>query len=416
VKIRHPGALLAAVMTLIVASCGGGESTVPTPPPASPPPPPPPPPILTTEPTPCVDGVAGDFRCAGVDLKRRVPLDDMGGQAGNDVWGWFDTLDGREYALMGMTNGTAFVDVSNPEDPIVLGRLPTATVDSAGRDIKVFLNHAYIVADDAGSHGMQVFDLTRLRGATGFETLAPDVSYGDFGSARNLAINERTGYAYAVGSDTCGGGLHMINIRVPNNPVFAGCHVAVQVQDAQCVRYSGPDVDYAGAEICFSSAGDVVEIANVSDKGAPLTLSTLAYPELGFVKQGWLTASQRYLFVSDEADETTFGANTRTIVIDVSDLDAPVYVGLYEALTSSIDHNLYLDSGRVFQANYTAGFRLLDIVDPKTARMQEVAFFDTHPETNAPSLDGAWSVYPFLGSGTILVSDIQEGLFLFRLQ
>ncbi len=415
-NIRQPGALLAAVMTLIVTSCGGGESTVAVPPPVSPPPPPPPPPVLTTEPTACVDGVAGDFRCAGVNLERRIPLEDMGGQAGNDVWGWFDSLDGSEYALMGMTNGTAFVDVSDARNPVVLGRLPTETVDSTWRDIKVYSDHAYIVADDAGSHGMQVFDLTRLRGAGAFETFAADVTYGDFGSAHNLAINERTGYAYAVGSDTCGGGLHMIDIRTPNNPIFSGCHVAVDVHDAQCVTYNGPDADYAGAEICFSSAGDVVEIANVTDKGAPVTLSTLVYPELGFAHQGWLTASQRYLIVGDEADETTFGFNTRTIVIDVSDLDMPVYVGQYEAVTSSIDHNQYVNGSRIFQANYTAGLRVLDIVDPATVNLQEVAFFDTHPATNAPSFDGAWSVYPFLGSRTILVSDIQEGLFLLRLQ
>ena len=413
---RQLAALLAAAMTLIVTSCGGGESTVAVPPPASPPPPPPPPVALTTEPTACVDGLAGDFMCAGVALERRVPLEDMGGQAGNDIWGWLDPDDGSEYALMGMTNGTAFVNVTDPKNPVVLGRLPTATVDSTWRDIKVYSNYAYVVADDAENHGMQVFDLTRLRDVTEFQTFAADVSYGDFGSAHNIAINEKTGYAYVVGSDTCAGGLHMVDIRTPNNPVFAGCHVAVDVHDAQCVNYNGADIDYTGTEICFSSAEDVVEIANVSDKGAPVTISTLEYPELGFVHQAWLTPSQKYLFVGDEQDETTFGANTRTIVIDVSDLDAPAYVGRYEAVTSSIDHNMYIESSRIFQANYTAGFRLLEIVDAATADLTEVAFFDTHPSTNAPSLDGAWSVYPYLPSRIILLSDIQEGLFILRLQ
>ena len=85
----------------------------------------------------------------------------MGGTQGNDIWGWFDAQSGNEYALMGMTNGTAFVDITDPEDPVFLGRLPTQTVESDWRDIKVYQDHAYIVADDAGAHGMHVFDLTR---------------------------------------------------------------------------------------------------------------------------------------------------------------------------------------------------------------------------------------------------------------
>ena len=141
----------------------------------------------------------------------------------------------------------------------------------------------------------------------------------------------------------------MINLSTPNNPVFAGCHTAVEIHDTQCVNYIGADTDHAGAEICVSSAEDVVEIADVSDKSSPVSLSVLAYPELGFVHQAWLTPDQRYLLVGDELDETSFGVNTRTIVLDVSDLDNPVYVGRYDAATTSIDHNLYIVGNRVYQ-------------------------------------------------------------------
>ncbi|MCH8073630.1 MAG: choice-of-anchor B family protein, partial [Proteobacteria bacterium] len=131
-----------------------------------------------------------------------------------------DALTGNEYALMGMTNGTAFVDITNPEVPVFLGRLPTQTVESLWRDIKVYQDHAYIVADNAGAHGMQVFDLTRLRGLVAPQTFSADAVYSDFGEAHNVAINENTGFAYAVGTDTCGG-LHIIDIRTPINPMMA---------------------------------------------------------------------------------------------------------------------------------------------------------------------------------------------------
>ena len=341
-----------------------------------------------------------------------MSVTDMGGVAGNDVWGWADPTTGSEYALMGMSDGTAFVDVTDPENPVFLGRMPTATTSSSWRDIKVYLNHAYVVADGAGAHGMQVFDMTRLRGVMAPQTFSPDVIYGDFANAHNLAINEGSGYAYAVGTNTCNEGLHIVDIRTPVNPVFAGCHSAFDTHDTQCVNYVGPDPDHAGQEICFSSAEDRVEIADVSLKGAATTISTFVYPDLGFVHQAWLTEDHRFLLVGDEADETTFGVPTRTQVLDVSDLDLPTFVFAYEASTSTIDHNLYVLGNRVFEANYTSGLRVLEFTDLANQQMSEIAFFDTFPGSDAAVFDGAWSVYPYLPSGNLIVSDVSNGLFV----
>ena len=342
----------------------------------------------------------------------------MDGIEGNDIWAWHDQSTGKEYALVGMTNGTAFVDITDPDDPVFLGRLPTQTVSSIWRDIKVHQDHAYIVADNAGSHGMQVFDLTRLRGMTGPQDWLPDVIYGEFENAHNLAINEQSGFAYAVGTDTCGGGLHMIDISTPNNPMRAGlgCHASGDTHDTQCVMYAGPDMDHQGAEICASSNADHVEIADVSDKNNPQTLSMLVYAQLGFVHQGWLTEDHRFLLIGDELDEGYFGVNTRTHVIDVSDLDNPVYVYAYEASTESIDHNLYILGNRVYQANYTSGLRVLEMTDLANQQMSEIAFFDTYPQSDATNFDGAWSVYPFLPSGNLVVNDRANGLFVLALQ
>ena len=341
-----------------------------------------------------------------------MPLETLGGTRGNDIWGWFDVQSGAEYALVGLTNGTAFVNVSDPENPVFLGRLPTATVASSWRDIKVYENHAYVVADNAGPHGMQVFDLTRLRGVASPQTFAADVVYGDFASAHNLAINETTGFAYAVGTNTCGSGLHIIDIRIPISPLFAGCHATVDTHDTQCVRYQGPDPDHAGSEVCISSNEDHLEVVDVTTKTAPLTLSASIYPQLGYVHQGWLTEDHRFFLVGDEADETSFGVATRTHVFDLSDLDAPQYVFAYEAATRAIDHNLYVLGNRVFEANYTTGLRVLQFGDLGNQELLEIAFFDTFPASNDAAFSGAWSVYPYLPSGTIIVSDVNNGLFV----
>ena len=334
------------------------------------------------------------------------------GAAGNDLWGWADAQTGREYALMGLTNGTAFVDVTDPQEPLVLGRLPTHTVDSFWRDIKVYGDHAYIVADDAGAHGMQVFDLKRLRGVTGPETLAADFVYGDFENSHNLAIDEDSGFAYAVATNTCGGGLHIIDIRTPINPLFAGCHDTVHTHDTQCVVYRGPDTGHRGRQICVSSNEDHLEVVDVTEKTSPLSLSSITYPQLRYVHQGWLTEDHRSFLPGDELDEIDLGLSTRTHVFDVADLDAPVYLYAHDLGTNATDHNLYVKGDLLFEANYTSGLRVLRFGDLAEGRIEEVAWFDTFPGGDAAGTEGAWSVYPYLPSGVILVSDIASGLFV----
>ncbi|MDH4005889.1 MAG: choice-of-anchor B family protein, partial [Gammaproteobacteria bacterium] len=382
----------------------------------SPPPPPPPPPSLSTGPEVCTDGDAGEFSCSGVDLRSRLPISEMDGVGGNDIWGWFDSQTGREYALMGLRNGTAFVDISDPENPAFLGRLPTQTTSSTWRDIKVYQDHAYIVADAAGAHGMQVFDLARLRGVTVSQAWLPDTVYGDFGNAHNLAINEASGFAFAVGTNTCEG-LHIIDLSDPGNPLFAGCHDVVPgTHDAQCVVYQGPDANFVDREICFNSNENHVGIADVTNKSDPITLSRSTYPQLGFVHQAWLTEDHRFLLVGDELDELNFGVPTRTHVFDASDLASPQYLYAYEAGTTTIDHNLYVLGNRVYQANYNAGLRVLEFGDLANQEIAEIAFFDTLPSNGVGAFDGAWSVYPYLPSGTIIVSDGINGLFILTLQ
>ncbi|MCH9003880.1 MAG: choice-of-anchor B family protein [Proteobacteria bacterium] len=392
---KHGKLFAMAASAMIIVSCGGGG-------PASP--------------ELCTNGSAGGFSCSGISLNAQVSLRTMGGTTGSDIWGWRDTQSGNEYALMGMTTGTAFVDVTAPLNPVFLGRLPTQTVESVWRDIKVYQDHAYIVADNAAGHGMQVFDLTRLRGQVTAQTFSADVVYGDFESAHNIAINEDTGFAYAVGTDTCGG-LHIIDITMPINPMFAGCYNLTNTHDTQCVVYQGPDADHLGREVCVSSNGpDGVEIVDVTDKFAPVMLSAGTYPQLAYAHQGWLTEDHRFFLLGDEIDELNFNVPTRIHVFDVSDLDAPVYVFAYEATTASIDHNLYIVGNRVFQASYTSGLRVLEFGDLANEELMEIAFFDTFPASDAVDFSGAWSVYPFFPSGTIIVGDRSNGLFILSMQ
>ena len=371
----------------------------------------------------CTDGVAADWECSEIDLVSFLPTKDIGGKRGvrlNDIWGWTDPETGREYALVGRSDGTSFVDVTSAEMPVYVGDLPMTpgSRPNVWRDIKVYRDHAYVVADGAGEHGVQVFDLQQLRDVT-----APPVTfeatshYPGIHSAHNIVINEDTGFGFVVGAsgggETCGGGLHMLDLSNPMELTFAGCFADPTTgrrktgysHDAQCVVYHGPDADYHGREVCFGSNETAISIADVTDKDNPVPLAMAAYPQVAYTHQGWLTEDHRYFYMNDEGDEPQgLVEGTRTLVWDVSDLDDPVLVKEYIAQTTTTDHNLYVKGNLMYQSNYGSGLRVIDISNPEDP--VEVGFFDT--------ISGSWSNYPYFKSGNIVVTGGNEGLFVVK--
>ncbi|SDG40427.1 choice-of-anchor B family protein [Psychroflexus sediminis] len=365
--------------------------------------------------TPCENGLAGAYPCDGYDLMSQISLEALSATAGNDSWGWTDPQDGKEYALMGLNNGTAFIDVSDPTAPVYLGKLPTHTQSSPWRDMKVYDNYAFIVSE-APNHGMQVFDLRRLRNSTNTPvTFNSDAHYDGFGNAHNIVISTGKAYAYVVGTSTYEGGPHIIDISNPLNPVLAGGYAgSLYTHDAQVVTYNGPDTDYTGKEIFLGCNEEEAVIVDVTVPGSPVLISTMTYSDIGYPHQGWLTENQRYFFLGDELDERDFALNTRTLVFDLQDLNNPVQHQEYFGPTSAIDHNGYLNNNLFYLSNYTAGIKIIDVTNVASQSLSEIGFFDTHPENNSTSFSGSWSNYPFFESGNILVSDIERGFFLIR--
>jgi choice-of-anchor B domain-containing protein len=373
----------------------------------------------------CIDGLADIYPCENVDLLAHMSLGDLdaSGLPVNDLWGWEDPETRQRYVLLGREDGTSFVDVTDPTDPRLVGHMmrTQGTRASVWRDVKVYGNHAFVVADGTGAHGLQVFDLTQLRSATGPDPVAFSelTRYEGFGSAHNIVINEESGFAYAVGTSLgeCTQGLHMIDVRNPARPLFAGCHRDVRTRraythDAQCVIYSGPDVRYQGREICVAANEDSIALADVTDKANPVSLGIGTYPTVQYVHQGWLSEDHRYFYQNDELDERRMGQTTRTMIWDVSDLEDPQLASEFDLGTDSIDHNLYVKGYVVYEANYTTGLRVLDVFDP--VNPFPIGHFDTTPNSQDVSYAGAWSVYPYFSDGTVAVSSRGEGLFLLR--
>lgn len=195
---------------------------------------------------------------------------------------------------------------------------------------------------------MQVFDLTQLRDLkppdNGVNVLKETAHYGEMGNTHNIVGNEDTGFMYAVGTRTCSSGLHVINVRNPTTPQFAGCFGDDgYVHDAQCVIYNGPDVRYTGKEICFCYNENTLTIVDVEDKSNMKMLSQVPYNLVYYTHQGWLIEDQSYLLLNDELDEL-YGPDprTRSMIWNVEDLENPKLTGSFFSEKQATDHNLYI--------------------------------------------------------------------------
>ena len=364
------------------------------------------------------DGMAtprgGGFDSSNVTLLSHLPLNNFTGVAstasGNDCWGYVSPS-GREYAIMGLEGGFGFVDITNPTSPVIVDTVSGPV--SLWHDVKVLGHYAYGVSE--GGSGIQVMDMSDID--NGNVSLVRNWTGGGYSTTHNIVINEEAGTMWVVGTNIGNGGLIHIDISNPSLPSLDGGWTEMYVHDAQVVTWH--DGALAGRELAFVAGGfsggfssTGLRIVDVTNPNNTQTLSTLFYPNSGYAHQVWLSSDRKYLYLNDELDEGATVSVTTTRVINVEDPANPFLHGTYTTGKAAIDHNLYTRDGVVYQANYRSGLRVFDALDP--ANPVEVAYFDTFPNSDSASFNGAWSSYPFFPSGNVIISDIERGLFVVR--
>jgi choice-of-anchor B domain-containing protein len=394
--------------------------------------------LKTAKPTTdCDNGFAGDHACENMDLLSHVPLSSFSTNpsAANDVWGFYDVNDDREYAIIGLRNGVGVVEVTDPESPRMVGSLPSQS--TAWRDIKVYQHfntetirwdsYAYVTADSA-SVGTMIIDLRSLPDEISVvstdetDISAHNVYLSNVDYSLGVALNDVEPYLHIAGSSRQGGSFNTYGLQNPQRPssVYANpsssrsnySHdvssmvVTDERKDTQCVA-GGPY-----CEIFFDFNEDNFQLWDKTRNDSPSRLSITSYQNVSYVHSGWYTEDKQVVLVHDELDEMDYNLNTTVRLFELSDLRAPSLLSTWSGPTGAIDHNGFVRGNRYYMSNYTRGMTVLDISN--TADPKEVGYFDTFPVSDNTSFNGAWGVYPYLPSGVVLISDISSGLYVVR--
>ncbi|HZF26116.1 MAG TPA: choice-of-anchor B family protein [Steroidobacteraceae bacterium] len=384
----------------------------------------------------CVQSFAGPFPCRNVDLLAQVQLAELSTRPGSmsNLWGFVDLDDNREYAVVGVSNATVVVDVTDPVNPREVGSVPGN--NSIWREVKVYqffdpaLNrhraYAYITTE-AAQGGLQIIDLSNLPTSVQLANTLRDfstshtlhISNVDYGS--NAALSGREAFLYIAGSNLNGGAYRIYSLSDPVTPQLVTVapggtgymHDSTTLfitdnRTTQCSQGHNP------CQVLVDFNESTVDLWDVTDKAQPVRLSATGYPEARYTHSGWPTTDQRFILVHDELDELRIGFQTHIYTLDIGDLLTPRLVTSYYGPDSTTDHNGYVKGNRYYVAHYRRGLEIFDLANPEALR--EVGKLDTFlsPPENVAGTDGAWGVYPFLPSGNVLISDIDNGLFVLR--
>ena len=366
---------------------------------------------------PIEGSVAGAFDSNGVQLRSWLPLASLSPAAtsGNSCWGYV-APNGAEFAIIGLSSGTAFVDITDPGAATLKAFITGPT--SLWRDVRVYNGFCY-AASEAGS-GIQVMNIGRLH-IDGVVTLVGTVlePTATTANTHTLALDEVSGFLYRAGGGATGLRIYDLNAN-PAAPTYVGAWSTVYVHEAQVKTFTtGP---YAGRQIAFccggQNTGNVntgLYIVDVTNKAAPVQLSYTTYPNARYCHQGWLDEQQQYFYINDELDEGNTVTVTTTIILDVTNLNAPTFAGTFTNGNAAVGHNLFVRGSLLYEANYRSGMRVFDL---SVSRLNppEKAFFDTFPGSDTAQFNGLWNIWPFFPSGTVIGSDIERGLFVWTIQ
>ncbi|MEP1446023.1 MAG: choice-of-anchor B family protein [Paraglaciecola sp.] len=385
----------------------------------------------------CVENSADGFECNNMSLLAHLPLSDFPNNpsAANDIWGHVDLNTQKEYAIVGLINGAAVIDVTSPTAPEVVGSI--LGLSSSWRDIKVYQYFdpaslrwkAYAYSTTEANEGLTIIDLNDLENGISLvrrqttDATAHNIYISNLDYSLNIPLAGQEPAVHILGSNLFGGSFRSYSLSDPetlgatysnssgsrNDYTHDAASLIVNDARAQtdCVQANNND-----CLVFLDFNEDELIVWDHTDKNQPIELGAGSYPNAEYTHSGWTSDDKQFVIVHDELDEQRHSLNTTLNIFDISSLTTPTLVGTWTGPTRAIDHNGFVRGNRYYMSNYERGVTVLDITDPSSP--VEVGFFDTYPVSNNAGFNGAWGIYPFLPSGNIIVSDINSGLYILQ--
>lgn len=324
-------------------------------------------------------------------------------------WGWYNPVDQKEYAIIGGSNGTYFVEITNPTNPVLRDYVPGIQVNCVWREYKTYQNYLYMVSDDQEPNGMQIVDLSYLPDSVHLvhsgssiisrsHTIWVDGNKLYCGGVRGPAIGSGPGNNFAS--------MAVFSLANPASPSL----LRKLNQDYPAIGYVH-DM-FVRNDTCYASCGfDGLYVFKLNPNNTFTQIGSLTtYPFSGYNHSTSLTDNGQVMIMMDEVPNAL-----PVKVLNVSDVSNILVTATFNSSAGATPHNPYvIGNNYVVCANYQDGIQIYNISNP--ANPVRTGYFDTHYQTpiNGTSQGylGCWGAYPWLPSGNIIASDMQNGLYI----
>jgi choice-of-anchor B domain-containing protein len=319
---------------------------------------------------------------------------------------------GAEYAVIGVngvsasTGGTAIYNVTNPAAPYLVGFIPGP--QSIWREFKSYRDWIYAVTEGGGTGlGLQIIRMTDPEAPVLAATYTTN-----FVASHTVAVDTTRGILICNGTRNASGietGVRILALNSagigasPESPVeiawWPGGALPVSSND-----YVHDSVPVGNRLYASSIYPGIQRVLDFTDPAVPTAIASWTYPG-GFTHNAWPDATGNWLYVTDE----TKGEPLK--IFDISNLASPVLANAITSNPQAIVHNAHVKGSELYLANYTEGIRALDLSDPR--HPAEFASADSYAGPSG-GYSGVWAVCPFFPSGTVIASDRNSGLYIYR--
>ncbi len=312
----------------------------------------------------------------------------------NDIWGYTDA-NGTEYALVGTRTGLSVVSLADTNNLVEV--FNENTTYSVWRDIKTWGDFAYVTNESSG--GLAIYDLSTLPDSVSGVTSFTGNNFA-VNSAHNIFVDENgVGYLFGTNNSTGSFGTIMLDLATtPGQPIELGYFDSLYLHDG-----------YARGDTLYGSAvyDGLMVIIDVSDKTSPQIIGSTTTPS-NFTHNAWLSDDGTHIFTTDEVVGGYVGA------YDISDPNNIFQKDRMRSQNSTgiIPHNTHVLNDYLVTSYYTLGVSIVDAKRP--SNLIEIGHFDTSPAYSGGTFNGNWGAYPYFNSGLLILSDMENGLYVVR--